>query len=131
MTNKLTHTIIRTESLLRQYEIRIDQIKAKFVKDWKHAFEWHGREMMILQCKKKTVDSFLTFIKKEPSRAEEWLTHNIKANQDTLIGCNYLNTSSNELANLTNQYEAMAKSDMISEFELLIQMVKSDNEVKH
>lgn len=130
MTTKLNKTTIRTESLLRQYEIKIAAIKAKFAKDWKHAFEWQGKEMIMLQCQKATIASFLTFINNEPQRAEEWLEHNIEANTTQLISCNYLSNSSNELANLANQYEALAKSEMIGEFKLLIQLVKEDTNTK-
>lgn len=126
MTNKLTKTVARCEALLREYETKIANIKTKFAKDWTNAFEWNSKEMYMLLCQRGTITAFLTFINNEPHRAEEWLNYNIKSNKDSLIGCNYLNTSSNELANLAAKYEALAKSEMIGELQLLLEIVKSD-----
>lgn len=124
----LTKTKTRCEALLREYETKIAKIKTKFAKDWTNAFEWNSKEMYMLQCQQGTITSFLTFINNEPERAIEWLNYNIKTNKESLISCNYLNTSTNELANLAAKYEAMAKSEMIGELELLIEMVKTDTE---
>lgn len=100
--------------------------KAEWLKDYPNAFEWNSKEMYMLLCQRGTITTFLTFINNEPHRAEEWLNYNIKSNKDSLIGCNYLNTSSNELANLAAKYEALAKSEMIGELQLLLEIVKSD-----